>query len=140
MLAGMTWKPHRSIVWQVISIGWIGCCINIFGQTLIHDIFNRSLNDRGLTLVDHVGYMANPLIKFYVLPPDSAALPGTAMLTVNGERLYFDSPGNVSRSGPTKTISLTSSTGKVPVRLSIFPDRDTLDEDYSLEIVFTDAN
>ncbi len=115
-------------------------CFVATAQTGVQDIFGRSLNQRGITLVDWEGYLANPLIKFYVLPPTKAVLPGSATLTVTGARLYFDSPSNVSASGPGKTISLASATVGVAVRLSVFPDHDSLDEDYTLTIVFTGAN
>jgi hypothetical protein len=104
------------------------------------DIFGRSLDQHGITLVDCDGYMANPLIKFFVLPPTNAVFPGSATLMANGVRLYFDSPGNVSTNGPRKTISLPNATTRSPIRLSIFPDRDGTDEDYTLTIVFTGAN
>src|SRR4051794_12825256 len=69
-------------------------------QTKVEDIFGRSLNEAGITLVDWDGYMANPLIKFYLLPPTNAVLPGNVTLTINGSRLYFENPGNVSTNGP----------------------------------------
>ena len=109
-------------------------------QTRVNDIFGRSLNQHGITLVDWDGYLANPLVKIYLLPPTNAVLPGAATLTANGARLYFDTPGTVSSNGPGKTISLTSATNGVPVRLACFPDRDSVDEDYTLTLVFTGAN
>lgn len=110
------------------------------GQTRVSDIFDRSLNERGLTLVDWDGYMANPLIKFYLLPPTSSVLPGSAVLTANGARLYFDSPCNVSRNGPSKAVFFNTQNVAVPVSISIFPDRNNLDENYVLTIVFTSVN
>jgi hypothetical protein len=109
-------------------------------QTVVKDIFNRPINQHGIQLVDWDGYMANPLIKFYVYPPADVDLPGTATLTANGSRLYFDRPSAVSSNGPIKTIILTSATNGVPVGLSIFPDRDGAAEDYTLTIVFTGAS
>lgn len=109
-------------------------------QIRVSDIFGRSLNQRGVTLVDWDGYLANPLIKIYLLPPTNAVLPGSAILTADGARLYFDAPSNVGTNGPSKTISLTSATAAVLVRLSIFPDRDSVDEDYTLTLVFAGAN
>jgi hypothetical protein len=106
----------------------------------VEDIFARSLNQHGLTVVDRDGYMANPLIKFFLLPPTNAAFPGSATLTANGARLYFESPGNVSPGGPSKTVSFANAAARPAVRLSIFPDRDSLDEDYALTIVFTGAD
>ncbi len=109
-------------------------------QTRVEDIFGRSLNQHGLTLVDRDGYLANPLIRFFILPPTNADFPGTASLTANGARLYFESPGNVSPAGPSKAVSLPNAAARPSVRLSVFPDRDGLDEDYTLAIVFTGAN
>src|SRR5436309_3358449 len=115
---------------------WIGsfACMQA-AEPRVVDIFGRSLNERGLTLVDWEGYLANPLIKFYLLPPDGAALPVSAKLSANGPRLYFDTPGTVGANGPAKSISFSSAGQGVPVSLSIFPDRDGLDEDYTLTII-----
>ena len=109
-------------------------------QTRVSDIFGRSLNQQGVTLVDWDGSLANPLITINLLPPTNAALPGSITLTADGGRLYFDTPSDVGPSGPSKTVSLTSATARVPVRLSVFPDRDSVDEDYTLTLVFTGAN
>lgn len=113
--------------------------VTALAQVQVEDIFGRSINQRGITLVDWDGYMANPLIRFYLRSPTNSSLPGTAVLTANGVRLYFDTSSSVSANGPMKSISLSSATSKVAVGLSIFPDRDGLDEDYTLTIVFTDA-
>lgn len=114
--------------------------LTLKAQTRVSDIFGRSLNQHGVTLLDWDGYLANPLIKIYLLPPTNAALPGSVTLTADGARLYFDTASSVSSNGPSKTVSLASATTGVPVRLSIFPDRDSLDEDYTLTLVFTDAH
>src|SRR5213592_4413695 len=126
--------PKRTGATVSCGILFLVFCVISLGQT--EDIFGRSLNQRGITLVDRDGYMANPLIKFFVLPPTNAVLPVSATLTANGVRLYFESPANVSTGGPSKTVSLSNATTREPVRLSIFPDRDGLDEDYTLTIVF----
>jgi hypothetical protein len=109
-------------------------------QTKVSDLFGRSLNQHGITLVDWDGYLANPLIKIYLLPPTNAALPGSTSLIADGARLYFDNASNVSSNGPGKTVSFTGSVTAMPVSLSIFPDRDSLDENYTLTLVFTGAN
>lgn len=109
-------------------------------QTQVQDIFGRSLNNRGITLVDWDGYMANPLIKIYLLPPTNVTLPGSATLSANGARLYFGMPSNVSATGPDATISFTNFTTPVPVTLSIFPAHESLDDVYTLTIVFTGAH
>ena len=109
-------------------------------QVGVQDVFGRSLNQHGITLVDWDGYMAIPLIKVYLYAPTNASLPGSAMLSANGDRLYFDTPSTVSSNGPVKTVSIASAGVGVPAQLSIFPDRDGVSEDYTLTVVFTDAN
>ena len=118
---------------------FLAVALSAAAQTRVADLFGRSLNQRGVTLVDWDGYLANPLIKIFLLPPTNAVLPGSATLTANGARLYFDTPSTVSTNGPGKTVSLTSTNVAVPVGLSIFPDRDGVDEDYLLTIIFTGA-
>jgi hypothetical protein len=105
----------------------------------ITDIFGRSLNEHGLTLVDWEGYMANPAIQFFVSPPSTGKFPASATLGANGARLYFDLPCAVGGNGPAKTISFPSDSEKISVFLSIFPDRDSLDEDYTLTINLSGA-
>ncbi|MEJ0089004.1 MAG: putative Ig domain-containing protein [Limisphaerales bacterium] len=112
----------------------------VTAQTRVSDIFGRSLNQHGITLVDWDGYLANPLIKFDLLPPTNAALPGSVTLTADGARLYFEASNEVSSNGPSMTVYLNDLNTPLPVRLSIFPDRDGLDENYTLTLVFTDAN
>jgi len=129
------------------SARYITCALCCFAlghfadaQTRVQDIFGRSLNQRGVTLVDRDGYMANPLIEFYLLPPTNAALPGSATLTASGARLYFDIPSTVGAGGPTATRSLTHPNKLVPVSLSLFPSHTDPDGSYALTIVFTDAH
>lgn len=111
------------------------------GKERFEDIFGRSLLPRGLTLVDWDGYMANPLIQFEIIPAvTNLAFPASVTLTANGARLYFDSPSSVGAGGPDKTMALPFAGTRLPVRLSIFPDRDGLDEDYTLTMVFTGAD
>ena len=74
------------------------------------------------------------------MPPTNGVFRGTATLTASGVRLYFEAPGNVSTGGPSKTVSFPNAAARPAVRLSISPDRDSLDEDYLLTIVFTGAN
>src|SRR5215211_6568444 len=112
-------EAKRSGVWGLCSVLCLVSSIVCFGQTRVEDIFGRSLNQRGLTLVDRDGYMANPLIKFFVLPPTNAVLPGSATLTANGVRLYFELPGNVSMGGPSKTVSFANAADRRPVRLAV---------------------
>jgi hypothetical protein len=113
---------------------------SLFAQTSVTDIFGRSLNTHGITLVDWDGYMANPLMKFYLLPPTNSVLPGSVTLTANDPRLYFGTPSSVTTNGPSTTISLSSSTTAVPFYLSIFPAHTNPDTNSTLTIVFTGAN
>lgn len=134
------WLTCPSVNRALVFVVFLSLESPSFAQTSVQDIFGRLLNQHGITLVDWDGYLANPLLKFYILPPTNGVLPGTATLTADGERLYFDTNSTVSVAGPSKTISLTNASTGVPVRLSIFPDRDSLDENYTLMIVFTGAN
>src|SRR5262245_2258792 len=103
-------------------------------QVRVEDIFGRPLNERGITLVDRDGYMANPLVTSYLLPPANAVFPAMATLKAAGVRLYFDAPSEVTSNGPSKTISFKNATNRVPIRLSIFPDHDSVEEQYLLTI------
>jgi hypothetical protein len=146
-VAIMDKKPNRksqtTMRWKVFLLILIvlrGHVSSAEAQTRVQDIFGRALNQSGITLVDWDGYMANPLIKFYLLPPTNAVLPGSATLTANGARLYFGVPSTVSATGPSTVISLANSTTPVPGYLSIFPAHSSSDGTYTLTIVFTDAN
>jgi hypothetical protein len=105
---------------------------------LLEDIFGRTINAQGLTLVDWEGYIANPAIKFYLTPPPDAVFPAKAVLTAKEPRLHFDLPSTTSANGPRKEI-VWQKREKIPVHISIFPDRDGDDEEYQLSIDFTDA-
>lgn len=102
----------------------------------VEDIFGRTLNSPGITLVDWEGYLANPAKKLFLRPPSGAAFPLQAFLSANGPRLYFDLPSACGAAGPTKTVSFESASDRKPVLLSIFPDRDTFPEEYALEIAW----
>jgi hypothetical protein len=105
---------------------------------LVTDLFGRTINAHGLILVDWEGYIANPAIKFYLLPPPDAALPAKAILTAKEPRLYFDLPSQAGPKGPRKEV-VWQKREKLPVSISIFPDRDGQDEEHQLVIDFTDA-
>lgn len=107
---------------------------------VIEDIFGRRLNDVGIVLVDWEGYIANPAIELFVVPPAGAPLPGSAVLHSNEPRLYFDLASSCDSIGPKKTLWFFHSYSKIPFYVSIFPDRDTIDENFPLFIDFTDAD
>jgi hypothetical protein len=96
------------------------------------DANGRTLNARGIHLVDWDGYLANAAPTITLKPPSDIGFPISATLTANHQRLYFDLPSNVGASGPSKTVTFNNASSRVNVRLSIFPDRDGLDEEYTL--------
>ncbi len=108
------------------------------GDILVEDIFGRRLNEHGLTLVDWEGPIANPAIKVFVVPPEGAALPARAVLTSTQPRAYFNLPSKIGPRGPSKTITFNTRE-KQPVFVSIFPDREAKDIDFSLQLDFKDA-
>jgi hypothetical protein len=107
---------------------------------VVEDIFGRVVNQNGIVLVDWEGYMANPALKLFVKPPSSIAFPATAVISSSAPRLYFDLPSTFGAAGSSKTVTLSNASSSVPFLLSIFPDRDTADEDYALTIRLTGAN
>ena len=104
------------------------------------DIFDRSMNERGIVLVDFDGYMANPAIQYFLVPPENASYPATATLTADCARIYFNEPGTVSSSGPRKTVIFADESSAESFYMSIWPDRDTEDEEHTLSIEFADSN
>lgn len=105
---------------------------------VVEDVFGRQLNQHGLVLVDWDGYLANPAIKFFIVPPTTAHLPAKVVLTAREPRLYFDLPSETGAGGPRKEITFQKAE-KAPVYISIFPDRDGEDEDHELKLTITDA-
>jgi hypothetical protein len=103
------------------------------------DIFGRSLDGHGLVLVDWEGYMANPAIKLFLVPPPDARYPARIVVSAREPRLYFDMPSEAGPSGPRKVITLQGPE-EASLYVSIFPDRDAHDEDYALDVEFTDAD
>ena len=106
---------------------------------MVFDLFGRTVNLHGIVLVDWDGYLANPAIKFYLLPPPDATFPAKAVVTANDPRLHFDLQSTTGADGPRKEI-VWQKREKIPVHISIFPDRDGDDEAHQLSIDFTDAS
>src|SRR5215207_2043721 len=105
----------------------------------IEDVFGRRLNEHGLILVDWEGQIANPAIKFFIVPPEDAAFPARAVLTSKEPRVYFNLPSEIGAEGPRKVV-VFKNREKVPVLASIFPDREGKDRDLDLQIDFEDAS
>ena len=114
---------------QVSSIGSTGD-----GGIIVRDIFGRVVNETGIVLVDWEGHIANPAMKYTV------EMPGwSATLHSSEPRLYFDLPSSASADGPSKILVQDESTPTSEFSISIFPDRDTVDETHALMIRYLDA-
>jgi len=124
----------------IVVIGFAFKISGVRSQVVIEDIFGRQVDQANIILVDWEGYLANPAIKLFIKPPDNAALPGTAIISSSEPRMYFDLPSTFGENGPSKSIGLSNSSSTEPFLLSIFPDRNTEDEDHILNVQFTDAN
>lgn len=94
-------------------------------QVEVTDVWGRRLNERGITLVDWDGFLANPAIKLTLRVPGAEILPIDTTITATHPRIYFD-----------HTLSLTNSVSRT-IHISIFPDRDGEDEQYELRITST---
>ena len=104
------------------------------GDVIVRDIFGRVVNEKGIVLVDWEGQIANPAMKYTVeLPRRSATLSSSE------PRLYFDLPSTIGAYGPSKLLTQKDSAKSAEFRLSIFPDRDTIDEHHLLTIRYSDA-
>ncbi|MHB8095283.1 MAG: Ig domain-containing protein [Candidatus Aminicenantales bacterium] len=129
----------RILVPALLVSGLLFSALPALGQAdrfVVEDIFGRTLNSRGITLVDWEGYLANPAKKLFLRPPSGAGFPLQASLSANGPRLYFDQPSACGAAGPTKTVSFESASDRKPVLISIFPDRDMFPEEYALKIAW----
>jgi hypothetical protein len=103
------------------------------------DGFDRNLIGHALTLVDWEGPIANPAIKFKFKTNRPDVLPIQVTLSANGPRLMFNLYSEVGPNGPTKTLLLEPGHQEAEFFMSIFPDRDGLDEDYELTVTIQDA-
>ena len=104
-----------------------------YEPVIFRDMFGRVVNDTGITLVDWEGYIANPAVKF------SVEFPGTvATLSSSQPRLYFNLPSTVGANGPKKTVGSFPTMRSPEFLVSIYPDRDAVDESYTLMVKFKD--
>ena len=100
-------------------------------RVIVRDVFGREVNETGIVLVDWEGHIANPAMKYSV-----ELHGGTATLSSTEPRLYFDLPSLVGANGPSKALASEDPTQAVEFRISIYPDRDTLDESHTLTIQY----
>jgi hypothetical protein len=109
------------------------------GTVAIEDIFGRRLTDKnGLILVDWEGYIANPAIEFFIVPPASATFPVRGTISADEPRMYFNRPCETGAQGPRKELRLSRGV-KQSVFVSIFPDRDDKDESHVITLDLRDA-
>jgi Putative Ig domain len=106
-------------------------------EIVIQDIFGRRLNENGLTLVDWEGQIANPAIKFFVVPPRGAVFPAKLLLASSESRLYFNLPSEIDSTGPRKLVDFKNKQ-KQPIWVSTFPSRDGTDFDFDIQLLFQD--
>jgi hypothetical protein len=131
---------RRAAAWAILlgltKIGFSDAAT--FMQPGVQDIFGRDIAANGIILVDWEGYMANPAIEFFIVPPWGAAFPVSVTVKAPEPRLYFDLPSEAGRNGPEKQLRIT---GKAPVSLSvaIFPARLKKKSDTALDIQLSDA-
>ena len=104
---------------------------------ILEDTFGRVLNDRGITLVDWEGHIANPAVRLTVRFAKEDRWHVT--LKSDEPRLYFDLPSETGAEGPLKNLSLTTTAPEATFYLAIFPDRDTRNETHTLEIRYSNG-
>ena len=78
--------------------------------------------------------MANPAMRYFVEIPG-----GAATLSASEPRLYFDLPSSAGANGPSKALVSEGSLNAIDFLISIFPDRDTIDESHTLTIRYLDG-
>jgi hypothetical protein len=105
---------------------------------IVEDVFGRDASVYGLVVPDWEGYMANPAIEFFVVPPLGATLPVKATLAGDDPRLYFDLPSTAGATGPRKELELTDQK-RAAAYVAIFPARKKHNADHKLAVVMTDA-
>jgi hypothetical protein len=106
---------------------------------MARDIFGRPLDRHGVDLVDWEGPIADPAIRFDLVPPPGPAYPVRFVLRAREPRLYFDLPSSCGAAGQRKEV-LFKGPGRFTMAVSIFTDRDGRDEDNAIEIGVTFAD
>ena len=107
-------------------------------DVLVADRFGREVNGTGITLVDWEGYIANPAMKYTVKAP-SGTTATRVILSSSAPRVYFNLPSWNGAEGPRKELNLSGTSSQAEFYISIFPDRDGLDEKHSLTIEYRDT-
>ncbi|NLI01509.1 MAG: hypothetical protein GX446_18690 [Chthonomonadales bacterium] len=132
------------LVRQAAVVAWaLGLSLQALGQSaadppmVIRDRFGRDLAQRGITLVDWQGHIANPAIPLKVELSGRVNLPARVVMKANGQRLMFNLFSDVGSQGPEKTIFLDGPSRTASFFMSVFPDRDAHDETYRLSLELT---
>lgn len=105
----------------------------------VQDTFGRTLNERGITLVDWEGQIANPALQLTLRPPPDALYPLTAQLHAQHALLMFDQPAEYGATGSYKTLRFELAAPQT-FYLAVFPDRNRASETYTLEVTWEQAN
>ena len=109
------------------------------GGAVVRDIFGRAVNETGIVLVDWEGYIANPAMRYFIELPGDVPRPARVALSANESRMYFGLPSSIGRYGPAKVVEFADAFSDGGFYVSIFPDRDTSDEEHSLTIRYLDS-
>ena len=107
---------------------------------IVRDVFGRAVNKTGIVLVDWEGRIDNPAMRYFIEMPAGTTFPARAVLSSAESRMYFDRDSFVGANGPTKVLELTVSSSDGGFYISIFPDRDTSDEQHSITIRYKDRD
>lgn len=106
----------------------------------VHDVFDREITSRGVTLTDWEGHIANPAIRLSLKARPELQLPARIDLAASNARIAFDLPSRLTEAGPSKVVSLTKASPAADIWITIFPDYNGQDEAHSLTIRIEDAN
>lgn len=119
---------------------WSICAISLLlGTSLVDgvrlwDVFERDVTERGVTLVDWEGYMANPAITLRLGLPEQTPYPVDVYLHSSSPRIHFDRESPEDRTGIGRRMRLASEAASTTFRMATFPDRDGDDEEHTLMV------
>jgi len=82
----------------------------------------------GIQLVDWDGYIANPGPSFKLKVIGDAKFPVIVDVSSSSQMVYFDSPASYITGQPIKQLTINSEGDMANIRVSIFPDRNSINE------------
>ena len=133
---------RHSAFWALLSLLLSPLAVGHASSTnivVVADRFGREVNSTGITLVDWEGYIANPAMKYTVKEPSDPAVTRVT-LSSSEPRLHFNLPSWSGVEGSRKELDFSGTSSQVEFYISIFPDRDGLDEVHSLTIKYLDKH